>query len=64
VDLLLDQNLPRNAAALLRGLGHDALHTREIGHQRTLDRDLVPLALAQGRSIATMDKGFSAIIAL
>jgi predicted nuclease of predicted toxin-antitoxin system len=60
---LWDQNLPIRAALLLRELGYDAVHTEEIGHERTADGDLIPLALAQGRFIATMDKDFPAIVA-
>jgi len=63
MNVLLDQNLPLRAAHLLRELGYDAIHTEEIGHERTTDTGLFPLALAQGRCIATMDKDFPAIVA-
>jgi predicted nuclease of predicted toxin-antitoxin system len=61
--LLLDQNLPVDSAKLLRKLGYDAVHTREIGEHRTADADLISLALSSERYIATMDKDFPAIVA-
>jgi predicted nuclease of predicted toxin-antitoxin system len=36
--LLLDQSLPRSAAALLRQAGIDAVHTAEIGLATAEDR--------------------------
>ena len=35
--LLLDQGLPRSAAALLRNAGFDTVHTGEIGLARAED---------------------------
>jgi len=61
--ILLDQNLFRGTAALLRTLGHDALHTGEAGAARTRDIDIIALALAEDRIIATRDTDFHQLIA-
>jgi predicted nuclease of predicted toxin-antitoxin system len=63
VKILLDQNMPLLSAALLRGLGHDAVHTFEVGKDRWIDTDLIDLAIEWGAIIATRDNDFHAIIA-
>jgi predicted nuclease of predicted toxin-antitoxin system len=61
--ILIDQNLPVPVAALLRELGHDAVHTRELGLQRAVDEELLKLASNQGRLIVTLDIDFSTLLA-
>lgn len=37
---LVDTNLPPDNARLLVSLGHDAVHTSDIGMERAKDRDI------------------------
>ena len=61
--LLIDQNLPWESSSLLRTLGHDCVHTRELGLQRAIDEDLLELAAVENRVIATLDIDFHTLIA-
>lgn len=64
IALLLDQGLPRQASALLRASGVDAVHTAEIGASTLEDDELIELALQQGRAIVTLDDDFHALLAI
>lgn len=61
--LLLDQGLPRTAAALLRDQGIDTFHTGEIGLATAEDAEILRLADAQGRTVVTLDSDFHALLA-
>jgi predicted nuclease of predicted toxin-antitoxin system len=39
--LLLDQGLPRSAAAILRGKGWDVIHVGEIGMAAAADEEIL-----------------------
>ena len=60
--LLIDQNLPGEAATLLRELGHDAVSAAEIGLDRASDDVLIQFAKQDTRVIATLDGDYSQII--
>lgn len=62
--LLLDQGLPRSAAALLRSHEIDAVHVGEIGLSSVDDKTLIHLAEQQDRIVVTLDADFHAILAL
>lgn len=62
--LLLDQGLGRVAAELLRHAGHDAVHIGELGLPRARDEQIVEIALREGRTIATFDGDFHAMLAV
>ena len=62
--LLLDQGLPRTAAALLRGLGVDTVHTGEIGLATAEDADILAWAQKEERTVVTLDADFHALLAL
>jgi predicted nuclease of predicted toxin-antitoxin system len=62
--LLLDQGLPRTAAALLCEVGIDAVHVADIGMAAALDEQIVARAHAEGRVVVTLDADFHAILAL
>jgi len=62
--LLLDQGLPRSAAAQLRGLGFDAVHAGDIGMATAADRDLLEHARQDGRTVVTLDADFHTLLAL
>lgn len=62
--LLLDQGLPRSAAALLTELGFDTVHAGEIGLAAASDVAIIDRARLDGRTIVTLDADFHALIAL
>lgn len=63
MSLLLDQGLPRSAAALLRALGVEAFHTGEIGLATAADAVILEHALREGRIVVTLDADFHALLA-
>jgi len=62
--LLLDQGLPRSAAALLRNAGVDTVHTGEIGYAAAEDVAIIEWARQEERVIVTLDADFHALLAL
>ena len=62
--LLLDQGLPRSAAALLRDTGIDTLHVAEIGMSQAEDIEIIERAREENRVVATLDADFHALLAL
>ena len=62
--LLLDQGLPRSAAALLRDTGLDTVHAAECGLATASDEQVLATATEQGRAVVTLDADFHAILAL
>ena len=58
--LVLDQGLPRDAAAILRQGGHDCVHVGEIGMSRAEDREFVAWAREHRRTVVTLDADFHA----
>ena len=62
--LILDQGLPRSAAALLRDSGIDAVHTGELGLATAEDSEILEFARSDDRVVVTLDADFHALIAL
>ena len=62
--ILLDQGLPRSAASILRDGGWDVLHTGDIGHATSDDKQILDYARSEKRVIITLDADFHAIIAV
>jgi predicted nuclease of predicted toxin-antitoxin system len=62
--ILLDQGMPLTAASILRGLGWDAIHAREIGMQEAGDTEILEYAARESRVIVTLDRDFPQILAL
>lgn len=54
--LLLDENLPRALAALLRADGHDVADVREIGLTGADDDKVLARAVSDGRVLVSMDR--------
>lgn len=61
--LLLDQGLPRSAAALLSETGVDTIHIGDIGHSTSEDAAILQLALATERVVVTLDADFHTLLA-
>lgn len=62
--LLLDQGLPRSAAALLRDAGIDTIHVSEIEMSTAEDVEIVQRAREEGRVVATLDADLHTLLAL
>ena len=62
--LLLDQGVPRSTTTLLREAGIDATHAAELGLSRARDTDIIDIALADERTVVTLDADFHAIISV
>ena len=61
---VLDQGVPRDAAALLRGLGHECAHAGELGMCKTSDSEILVVALERAAVVVTLDAEFHTILAL
>lgn len=61
--LLVDQNLARRVATLLRDAGHDAVHVSERGMASADDEEILALATAEGRVVLSEDTDFGALLA-
>jgi predicted nuclease of predicted toxin-antitoxin system len=61
---LLDQGLPRTAAALLREAGLEAVHVGEISMATSKDHEILQLALDERRIRITLDADFHAMLAI
>jgi len=57
--ILVDENIPRATAALLREEGHDVADVRGTADQGLIDAELWKMAQQEGRLVITTDKGFS-----
>jgi len=64
VKLLLDQGLPRSAAALLSDRGFDTVHAGDIGLAAAADVAILHQARIDGRTIVTLDADFHALVAI
>jgi predicted nuclease of predicted toxin-antitoxin system len=64
IKLLLDQGLPRTAAALMREAGYDAIHVGDAGMAEASDEDILQAARNESRIVVTLDADFHALLAL
>ena len=62
--LVLDQGVPRDAAAILRGLGYECFHVAEVGMSTASDEEILGFALARNAVVVTLDADFHAILAV
>jgi predicted nuclease of predicted toxin-antitoxin system len=62
ISLLLDQGLPRSAAAILTSKGHDVLHVADLGLDEAKDMEIIQYARKQERTIVTLDADFHALL--
>ena len=61
--LVLDQGIPRDAAARFRDHGHDCVHVGEVGMHNAADDEILAWA-ATGAIVVTLDADFHAILAV
>jgi len=62
--ILLDQGIPRTAAALLRRRELDAVHTGECGLATATDPEILEYARRHDRVVVTLDADFHTILAV
>jgi predicted nuclease of predicted toxin-antitoxin system len=62
--LVLDQGVPRDAAARLRGLGHECIHVGEIGMGKSADDEILAWSLGKNAIVVTLDADFHTILAV
>lgn len=56
---IVDAQLPKSLARLLRELGHDAVHTLELPHRnQTDDREINALSIVEQRVVISKDSDF------
>jgi predicted nuclease of predicted toxin-antitoxin system len=58
VRVILDQNLPHDAARLLRATGRDVTNTRELGMARASDDAIIGYAIESRSVVVTLDRDF------
>jgi predicted nuclease of predicted toxin-antitoxin system len=64
IQLVLDQGLPRDAAAELRQLGYICTHVGEIEMAKASDVDIIAWALQNCATVVTLDADFHHILAV
>jgi predicted nuclease of predicted toxin-antitoxin system len=62
--VLLDQGLPRAAAALLAEVGWDVIRVSEIGMSRSDDKEILQRALTEARICVTLDADFHSLLSI
>jgi len=64
VSFLIDEDLPRSTARLLRSLGHEAFDVRDIGLRGASDNEIFAYASKVNATVVTADVGFASMIYL
>lgn len=64
MQVVLDQGVPRDAAALLRSLGHECIHVGEIGMSTAADEEVLAFSLGRNAVVVTLDADFHAMLAV
>lgn len=59
---LLDANMPRSSALLMRSLGFDVEDVRDIGMRAASDRSIIQYALKTERIVVTRDTDFGELL--
>ncbi|MUG99365.1 hypothetical protein F7734_46600 [Scytonema sp. UIC 10036] len=62
--LLLDEGLPRSAAARLSNVNIDTIHVSEIGLSAAEDAEIIQRAIEEDRVVVTLDADFHTLLAL
>ena len=61
--LLVDQNISRKVADLLRAAGYDVVHVRDIDMHKASDSEILELAQSQDRVVISADTDFGTLLA-
>lgn len=61
---VIDNALPPKLAAILREVGHDAVHVRELRKQDASDQWILEFARVEDRIIVSADSDFAVLLAL
>lgn len=64
IKLLVDEDLPRSTAELLRSLGYEAIDVRDIGLRGARDSEIFAYASKVNATVVTADVGFASMIYL
>lgn len=64
IRFLFDMGLPRRACEDLQAEGIDAVHLGPLGLPRLPDDEVIELAVREGRTVVTLDRDFTQIIAV
>lgn len=64
IRLVLDQGVPRDAAARLRDLGYECVHVGEVEMWNAADDEILAFAVGKRATIVTLDADFHAILAV
>lgn len=59
---LLDANMPRSSAKMMRSLGLDVVDVRDIGMMASSDRAIIEYALKTKRIVVTRDMDFGELL--
>jgi predicted nuclease of predicted toxin-antitoxin system len=59
---LIDEDMPRSTAVVLRQAGHSVEDVRDVGLRGRSDQEIFQYAQAQGAVLLTADKGFSNVV--
>lgn len=59
---LVDEDMPRSTAAVLRQAGHAAVDVRDVGLRGRSDDEVFARAQVTGAALITADKGFSNVL--
>ena len=62
IGLLIDEDLPRSTARLLRSLGYEALDVRDIGLRGADDDEIFAYACKANVTMVTADVGFASMV--
>jgi predicted nuclease of predicted toxin-antitoxin system len=60
---LVDQNLSHKVAEVLRGAGHDVVHTSEVELSMASDQAIADLAVTEDRVVVSADTDFGTLLA-
>jgi predicted nuclease of predicted toxin-antitoxin system len=61
-EFLIDEDMPRSTAVVLREAGHAALDGRDIGLRGRTDAEVFAYAQSRGAVLVTADKGFANLL--
>jgi predicted nuclease of predicted toxin-antitoxin system len=61
-NFLIDEDMPRSTAVVLRQAGHSVEDVRDVGLRGRSDQEIFQYAQSQGAILLTADKGFSNIV--